>query len=215
MRATIGVVGGSGGIGASTFAAVLAWAAAVAVLVDLDPVGGGLDVLLGVEQEPGARWSGLQLDGGHLDAGLLAGGLPRWAGVPVLAVDLPPPSAEAVLQVVAAASGNAVAVLDLPRVGSPSRNAAATVCDVVLVLVEARVRPLAAARAVLAALPDVPIGVLVRRGDVPVDDAAAVIGADPLGTVPTLSRGVDLSGGRVPRGLARVAAGVLDGVTAS
>lgn len=213
MHSIIGVVGGNGGVGASTFAAVLAWAAASGVLVDLDPVGGGLDVLLGIEHEPGARWSGLRLDGGRLDPELLAGGLPRWAGVPVLAVDLPPP--DDVAPVLAAASGAGVAVIDLPRAASPARDAAAAVCDFVVVLVQARVRSLAAARAVLASLPDVPVGVLLRQADVPHDEAAALIGAEPLGAVPAAGRGVDLTGGRVPRGLARVAAGVLDGVGAS
>ncbi|MEO8888723.1 MAG: hypothetical protein ABI429_05455 [Jatrophihabitantaceae bacterium] len=206
----IGVVGGSGGVGASTFAAVLAWVAGSGVLIDLDPLGGGLDVLLGIEREPGARWSGLRLDGGRLDPVLLAGGLPRWAGVPVLAVDLsPPPGVEPVLA--AAAAGGPV-VLDLPRAASPSRDAAAAACDVVLVLAEARVRALAAARAVLSSLPGVPIGLLLRRGDVPRADVAALVGAEPIATVPAAVRGVDLSDGRVPRGLARVAAGVLDGV---
>jgi hypothetical protein len=209
----IGVVGGNGGVGASTFAAVLAWDATSGVLVDLDPVGGGLDVLLGIEQEPGARWSGLRLDGGRLDPSLLAGGLPRWAGVPVLAVDLSPP--EVVEPVLAAASHGGVAVIDLPRAASYTRDAVAAACDFVVVVVEARVRPLAAARAVLAALPDVPVGVLLRRGDVPMDDVAALLGVGPMGTVPAAARGVDLTDGRVPRGLARVAAGVLDGVGAA
>lgn len=205
----IGVVGGSGGVGASTFAAVLAWAAS-GLLVDLDPFGGGLDVLLGIEHEPGARWSGLRLDGGRLDPELLAGGLPRWAGVPVLAVDLPPPEGvEPVLR--AAAEGGSV-VLDLPRAASPGRDAAAAQCDLVLVLVEARVRSLAAARAVLRALPPVPVAALLRRGDVPRADAVALLGVSALGTVPAAPRGVDLTQSRVPRPLARVAAGVLDGV---
>lgn len=205
----IGVVGGSGGVGASTFAAVLAWAAGSGILVDLDPVGGGLDVLLGIEHEPGARWSGLRLDGGRLDPELLADGLPRWAGVPVLAVDLPPPDGPE--PVLAAASGKGVAVIDLPRASSPSRDAAAAGCEFVVMVVEARVRCLAAARAVLASLPDVPVGVLVRRGDVPSGDVAAVVGVNLLGAVPAMARGIDLTGGRVPRALARVAAGVLDG----
>lgn len=212
MQSMIGVIGGSGGVGASTFAAVLAWTAESGLLVDLDPVGGGLDVLLGIEHEPGARWSGLRLDGGRLDPSLLAGGLPRWAGVPVLAADLSPPvSVEPVL---AAAVDGGVAVLDLPRGASPLRDTAARACDVVLVLAEARVRGLAAARAVLSSLPDVPVGVLMRSAEVPLADAIAVLGRSPLATVPVIRRGVDLSGGRIPRGLARVAAGVLDGVHA-
>ena len=69
-----GVVGGSGGVGASTFAAVLAAVTARAMLVDIDVVGGGIDVLLGIEDVPGARWSGLRVGGGRLDPGSLADG---------------------------------------------------------------------------------------------------------------------------------------------
>ena len=51
MAQVIGVVGGSGGVGASTFAAVLAAAAgsAQSVLVDLDVCGGGVDVAARIE----------------------------------------------------------------------------------------------------------------------------------------------------------------------
>src|SRR3954469_13289994 len=99
----VGVTGGSGGVGASTFAAVLAMVARPAVLVDLDPVGGGADVLLGIEAHPGARWSGVRLDGGRLEPTLLADGLPRWRDVAVLAADSGEPSPGAALQVVDAA----------------------------------------------------------------------------------------------------------------
>ena len=115
----LGVVGGSGGAGSSTFAAVLARTAPSAMLIDLDLVGGGLDVLLGIEATPGARWSGVQLDGGRLDPELLERGLPRWCGVPVLAVDsgvLPPIGA-----VLAAARERGTVVLDLPRQPDPVR----------------------------------------------------------------------------------------------
>ena len=63
----------------ATFAAALACAAGgPSVLIDLDGVGGGLDVTLGLEGIPGARWSGLQLDGGHLDPVVLDQGLLRF-----------------------------------------------------------------------------------------------------------------------------------------
>lgn len=56
----IAVLGGSGGVGASTLAAALAWRAAdrgrSVALVDADPLGGGIDLLLGAEREPGWRW---------------------------------------------------------------------------------------------------------------------------------------------------------------
>ena len=45
----VGVVGGSGGVGASTFASPSLPRGRGATLIDLDPVGGGIDVLLGIE----------------------------------------------------------------------------------------------------------------------------------------------------------------------
>lgn len=57
---TVGVIGGRGGAGASTLACALAVTAARggerAMLVDADPLGGGLDVLLGGESAEGLRW---------------------------------------------------------------------------------------------------------------------------------------------------------------
>lgn len=83
----IGVVGGCGGAGASSLAARLAGAAtrggAPTVLVDADPLGGGLDVLVEAAGMPGARWE----DVGHLggdDGATLRDGLPVVDGVRLL-----------------------------------------------------------------------------------------------------------------------------------
>lgn len=66
----VGLVGGSGGVGTSTMAAGLAWSASRqgvrTALVDLDPRGGGLDVLLGLEEAPGWRWPALAAADGFL-----------------------------------------------------------------------------------------------------------------------------------------------------
>jgi len=223
----LGVVGGSGGIGASTFAARLAAAAAPATLVDLDPVGGGLDTLLGIEQLPGARWSGLRLAGGYLDPALLAEGLPRWRSVAVLAADVPPTPAPAV-QVVEVASLGGPVVVDLPRHPCPLRDEVLPGCALVVAVVAAGVRELAAARAVLQSLPGVavdgvpvdgvpvdgvpvdgvPVGVVLRRGPVPVAEAVALLGAPLLGVLPASAPATG-----VPRAVGRVAAGLLDGLS--
>ena len=206
----LGVVGGSGGAGSSTFAAVLARCAPSAMLIDLDLVGGGLDVLLGIEATPGARWSGVRLDGGRLDPEILERGLPRWCGVPVLAVDsgvLPPIGA-----VLAAARERGPVVLDLARQPDPVRDDAVAACDLVVVVARAEVRPLSAARAVLAGL-DTSAGVVLRAGEIPRDDAVAMLGATLLGAVPNVGR-FDLAQGRVPRSLRVVARGLLDGICA-
>jgi secretion/DNA translocation related CpaE-like protein len=74
----IAVVGGCGGAGASTSAAALAFVGAQrglrTILVDADPIGGGIDLLVGAERVPGWRWPRLGTARGHL--GNLAGQLP-------------------------------------------------------------------------------------------------------------------------------------------
>lgn len=81
------LVGGSGGLGTSTLACALAQQAASrgqrAAVVELDPAGGGLDVLFGAEAEPGWRWPDLRAAAGHVDT--LAGRLVNVCGVDVVA----------------------------------------------------------------------------------------------------------------------------------
>jgi secretion/DNA translocation related CpaE-like protein len=211
VASVVGVLGGSGGVGASTFAAALATSAGRAVLIDCDPVGGGIDVLLGIEAAPGARWSGLQVDGGRLDPQLLEDGLPRWRDVLVVAADIAPP-AGAVAQVVTAAAELGVVVVDLPREPGPVRDAALACCRLCVLVASSRVAALAAARATMPT--GITVGVVLRRGAppdaVPSVDAARMLGAPLLGSLPALD-GSDV-GAEIPRALLRVAAGVLDGL---
>ncbi|MEO6886981.1 MAG: hypothetical protein ABI232_11965 [Jatrophihabitantaceae bacterium] len=205
----LGVVGGCGGVGASSFAAALA-SGAGGTLVDLDPVGGGTDVLLGIEDVQGARWSGLQLDGGYLEPTLLADGLPRWGPVPVLACDGVAPSCGEIGQVLGAAVANGPVVLDLPRGPTPERDEAVRWCSLVVIVARAELRAVAAAQVLLRSLPDVPVGLVVRRGEIGVDTVASYVGAPMLGVLPPLVGSPDY--GRVPRQVARVVAGILDGL---
>ena len=88
MGHVIAVMPASGGVGASTIAAVVAVRAAAAgrsvVAVDLDRFGGRLDVVLGVEQEPGWRWDHLLDVAGVVDGVGLVRELPATGAVPVL-----------------------------------------------------------------------------------------------------------------------------------
>ncbi|WP_353357136.1 hypothetical protein [Intrasporangium sp. DVR] len=88
MGHVIAVMPASGGVGATTFAAVLAVRAAESgqpvVAVDLDRFGGRLDVVLGVEQEEGWRWDHLGAVAGVVDGAGLARELPRVGALPVL-----------------------------------------------------------------------------------------------------------------------------------
>lgn len=81
----VAVIGASGGVGASTVAALLAArSAAPTTLVDLAPASGGLDVTLGIETAAGPRWPDLVVAG---PGGVDLGSLPRWRGVRVLSAD--------------------------------------------------------------------------------------------------------------------------------
>ncbi len=88
MGNVIAFVPASGGVGSSTLAAAVAVRAAAAgrsvVAVDLDRVSGSLDVVFGLEQEPGWRWPELADVAGVVDGLGLADELPVSCGVPVL-----------------------------------------------------------------------------------------------------------------------------------
>lgn len=209
----VGVVGGSGGVGASTFAAGLARLAAGAgssgraVLVEIDPLSGGVDVLLGTEAVPGPRWSGLRLAGGVLPPDTLADGLPAWASVAFVAADVAP-SPSAVTQLLAVARRVGPVVVDLPRWPAPSRPAAVSACELVVLVAGADVAMVSAARAVVAGVAAPRLGVVVRGGQAPAK-VAELIGASLVGAMPELHR-VTPEPASWPPGLRRVAAGVLD-----
>ena len=84
LGAVVAVLSGRGGAGGSTLAAALALAAVRrglrSTLVDLDPAGGGIDLLFGLETEPGPRWSELaQWRDGRLSGRSLRDALPTYA----------------------------------------------------------------------------------------------------------------------------------------
>jgi len=76
----IAVVGGRGGVGATTLAVALGLTAArrrlSAVVVDADPWGPGVDLVAGTERVEGLRWSTLAATAGRVSPGSLAGALP-------------------------------------------------------------------------------------------------------------------------------------------
>jgi secretion/DNA translocation related CpaE-like protein len=218
-NAVVGVVGGCGGVGASRFAAALA--ASVrgrSLLVDLDPTGGGIDVMLGIESVAGARWSGLRLAGGRLDPAVLLDGLPSWGSVSVLAADVGSmPAPEAVRQVLAAARRAGPVIVDLPRWPSQTRVAALESSDLVVLIAADDVGAVTAARSVLAGLDGAPAGVMVRGRTRSVRPVADLVGARLLGRLPAVRRrdDVSLAPSALSRSLRQVAAGVLDAVAAA
>ncbi|WP_127573313.1 septum site-determining protein Ssd [Georgenia faecalis] len=119
----LGVVGAVGGAGASVLAAALARLAVGAgvptALADLDPGGGGVDVLLGIEHDPGPRWADVLTERGGFPPDRLTLALPAWHSVRVLSTDVRAGVApdDAVVDAGLRALGRAVdlLVLDLPR----------------------------------------------------------------------------------------------------
>ncbi|MGH3458288.1 septum site-determining protein Ssd, partial [Aeromicrobium sp.] len=118
----VSVVGGVGGSGASTLAASLALAGAdrglQSLLLDADPLGGGLELLLGTESVDGLRWHDLGVADGPVAAESLADVLPRRDGLATLSWgrDGPDDVPQALGGVLAAAvRGFDLVVADVPR----------------------------------------------------------------------------------------------------
>lgn len=172
----IGVVGGRGGAGASVLAAGLAMTSCrrgrATMLIDADPYGGGIDLMLGAEQSGGLRWPDLAETRGRVGGSTLRDHLPEPHGLTVLSWDrgdvLSVP-AEAVRAVVVAA-GRAwdVVVVDLPRRMDLATEEALARCNCVLLVVPAEVRAVAAASRVATGLGMIAVDVrTVVRGPAP------------------------------------------------
>jgi secretion/DNA translocation related CpaE-like protein len=153
----IGVVGGSGGVGASVLAAAIAVRAAQAglrspVCLDGDRLGGGLDVTLGIEQERGVRWPDLAGARGCIDGPELLRRLPSVDGVHVLSFDRArdvPLAVEVVQEVLHALSAvTDVVVVDLPRPDHEIFAALAPSVDAIALLSGSGIRDLAGASAI-------------------------------------------------------------------
>ncbi|GAA4907587.1 septum site-determining protein Ssd [Streptomyces coeruleoprunus] len=213
---TVGVLGGRGGAGASTLACALAVSAAHlghrTMLVDADPLGGGLDVLLGAERADGLRWPDFAASQGRVAGAALEESLPSLRGLRVLswdrgdAVVVPP---EAMRSVLAAARrrGGAV-VVDLPRRIDEATAEALGQVDVGLLVVPGELRAVAAAKRVASAARMV-LGDLrvVARGpySAGVDEGwiARVLGLPLAGELPREPRLLEsLDEGLVPGGSA-------------
>lgn len=178
----LAVVGAGGGAGASVFAGALALAAAArrfrphVLLVDGDPLGGGLDLLLGIESVPGLRWPDLSVEDGRVAAQALHEALPAAApGLGVLACSRPANSGPdtigpgAVRAVVEAGRGAGdLVVCDISGCRGPHTEHMLDTADLVIFVVPARLRAVAAAGAAVADIrPRNPHHALVVRGPAP------------------------------------------------
>lgn len=165
----LAVLGGSGGVGASTLAAALAWRASdrgrSVALVDADRLGGGIDLLMGAEREPGWRWPRFAGADGVL--GELGEFLPVIDGVTVLSMARGPDlelAREPLAAVLASLRRSFDLVLvDAGRSGSASTREALRLAGRTLLVVGGCVRGVAAAGEVLRAFAPPAAEVVVRR----------------------------------------------------
>lgn len=156
--AVVAVLGGRGGAGASVLAAGLAVTAAArnrrVLLVDADPLGGGLDLTLGWEDHDGVRWPELTAASGRLDPGVFVGALPGRGDLALLSFDrreLASAPATAMSAVIAAGrQARDLVVVDLPRYLDEGAVAALQAVDQALLVVPCEVRAATAAAKVAA-----------------------------------------------------------------
>ncbi|RAO03842.1 uncharacterized protein GAR05_00823 [Micromonospora saelicesensis] len=203
----VAVLGGRGGAGASVLAGGLAVTAARArlrtLLVDADPLGGGLDLVLGWEQLEGLRWPSLTSADGRVDAPALVQALPSRGDLVVLSWDrgemLPLPVTAMAATVDAARRGRDFVVIDLPRQLDDAAVVALQAADQAFVVVPAELRATAAAtRVVAAAAPHCAALSVVVRGPAPgrlrAAEVARALGLPLAGTLrpePGLCRGLE------------------------
>ena len=182
------VIGASGGLGVSTLCAGLAQVAAeegTAALVELARAGGGIDVMLGVEQQPGWRWDDLGSAAGTL--GDLVARLPGHDRVPVVSLGRQgtEPAAEAASSVLRALLRTQdVVVVDAGR-GDDAAGVHWTRARTLLV-VGADVRGVLAARAMAQAQGRGDVEIVVRRGpgrSLTRDEVADALGLPVVGEV--------------------------------
>ncbi|MBF8193167.1 CpaE-like family protein [Nonomuraea sp. K274] len=204
--AVICVVGGRGGVGASVLSACLALRASGdhlrTLLVDADPLGGGIDALLGHEEAPGARWGDLVAREGRIGAGALQAALPSFGDLAVLSFHrgevaaIPPQAMRSVLE--AGRRGFDLVVVDLPRHFDPAAIEALTRAKATLLVAVADVRGILSTAQVLgeARKHTSDVRAVLRPGVVDDDLAVSSLGIPPAGTLPdqprltaTLNRG--------------------------
>jgi secretion/DNA translocation related CpaE-like protein len=195
----VAVIGGRGGAGASLFATALAQAAAEPLLVDLDPWGGGIDLLLGGETAPGVRWPDLAVQGGRLSWSAVRAAVPRHRGVSLLSAtrhgyEVEAAAVDAVVD--AGRRGGATVVCDLPRRLTDAAHTALDTADLVVVVSQTDVRACAATATTVGALAGINpnIGLVVRGpspGGLRAPEVAAVAGVPLLASMRPEPRLVD------------------------
>jgi secretion/DNA translocation related CpaE-like protein len=159
---TVCVLGATGGAGASVLSAALGLTAARSglrtLLVDGDPIGGGLDLVLGIEEQQGARWPHFAGRHGRLSAANLYEALPRLGDLSVLSWQRGAPSPvvrEAAVSLLdAGVRAFDLVIVDVPRYQGEIGTCALHAADTTLLVVPAEVRATMAADGLAATLRD-------------------------------------------------------------
>jgi secretion/DNA translocation related CpaE-like protein len=167
----VGVLGGSGGAGATTLACALGQAAArcgPTVVVDCDPLGPGVDRVLGLDGRDGSRWEALCQTTGRLSARALREALPQRDGLRALswrAGSTATLQAFAVREALSAGRrGHDTVVVDLPRAADALVDEVLARCDAVVLVVVPSVPGVASATRLAARLSGVATPGVVLRG---------------------------------------------------
>ncbi|MEU8173515.1 septum site-determining protein Ssd [Microbispora hainanensis] len=200
------VAGGKGGAGATVLAASLALTASRrglrTLLVDADPLGGGVDVLLGQEEAQGARWPDVVGREGRVSFAALQEALPTFGELTVLSahrgepVRIPREAMRVVLD--AAQRGCDLVVVDVPRHLGEGEAEALARAAATIVVVPADLRgALAAAQTVTLLRPGTgDLRLVVRAGTLDPEVVAASLSVPCAGVLPevrglveTLDRG--------------------------
>ncbi|MEV6068663.1 septum site-determining protein Ssd [Nocardia sp. NPDC052001] len=127
------------------------------LLVDAAPFGGGIDLLLGLEGVPGLRWPDLVIEDGRVSASALHDALPSIGGAAVLScgrglstTELAPSAVRAVLD--AGRGAGDLVVCDVSAERGPHAEEVLDAADLVVLVVPARLRAIAAAESAAAYL---------------------------------------------------------------
>lgn len=215
----IAVLGAVGGVGSSTMACSMALAARRAgrsvLLIDGDPRGGGLDLALGCEYLPGARWADLSHASGRISAASLDEAVPHPHGIALLSFGRQSAAAPeqdvttAVLQ--AGVRGYDLVILDCPRA-----NDATIDLQHLFLVVPNRIRGIAAAAMSLPVVTGMAVQthIVLRRSPrgVAVRDVERSLASTILGEFPEDSRIVVASeaGDATPESVVRTAGQLLE-----
>ncbi|GAB3278320.1 hypothetical protein GCM10027449_18390 [Sinomonas notoginsengisoli] len=171
MGTVLAVLGGCGGAGASTTAALLAGAASLTgvgtLLVDGDRLAGGLEASVSAHPVEGLRWPDLGSASGAINPAQLAASLPRIGGMSVLSWPAGEGSAQRVPRsatagvIDAARAAYELVVVDVGR-GREGLEDFAWTSDRILLVVPGTLRGALSATQITHELPPVPLGAVVR-----------------------------------------------------